>query len=160
MKQIIIILVLLFLGYFFLQTFFRVMRNVNTMAHVLTCENELKDIWQHIDQYREDWDGTFPQSLSQIYTQDEIPKCFGSSQEYCYLALVEKRIRPLCWDSETHCHKFDHKPYKRNVLFSDGHIESLYEKDFFKTRSADCDDGLDARRNGGRRKAQHPRHLR
>jgi hypothetical protein len=132
MKKIIFIIVVIAFAYLCLNIFFGALRNVNTMAWVLTCKNHLKDIWQSIEQYQEDWDGSFPQSLSQINTQNSIPKCPGDSWDYCYLAPSDKGIKPLCWDSQTHYHKFDHKPYKRNVLFSDGHIESLDEKDFFR----------------------------
>ena len=132
MKQIILVLFILLLGWFFLINSFKVLRNVNTMGWVLTCQNELKDVWQYIEQYQDDWDGSFPQSLSQIFSKDTLPCCTVGSRGYCYLAPIHNEIRPLCWDSETHCHKFDHKPYKRNILFSDGHVESFNEKDFFQ----------------------------
>ena len=134
MKKLIIACVVIIICYFFIQTFFGTLRNVNTMAWVITCENRLKNIWQCIKQYKEDWDGSFPQSLSQLalYTEDSLPECPGESSAYCYLAPSDRLIKPLCWDSKTHYHKFDKKPYKRNVLFTDGHIESLREKDFFQ----------------------------
>jgi prepilin-type processing-associated H-X9-DG protein len=137
MKKIIFILFLIIFICFFI--ILDSLSLINTTARVLGCVNNLKDIWQYIEQYKVDWDGSLPQSLSQLDFYGDLPRCPGDrekdetsrSWDYCYLAPSDKGIKPLCWDSETHHYKIK-KPYKRNVLFTDGHIESLDEKDFFR----------------------------
>ena len=127
--------------------------SINVHAHRLMCENTLKEIAHAIELYRADWDGVLPLSLLELnpYVEEKyrgfgpkgIPRCPGDrgedetsdSWDYVYQpSLSNIAVRPICWDSKPHHSKGIVLPdvVRWNVLYSDGHIETLNDRKFFK----------------------------
>ena len=126
--------------------------SINAHAHRLMCENTLKAIARAIELYEADFDGALPPSLLELnpYVEKKYrrsgPKgirCPGDrgenetsdSWDYVYQpSLSNIAVRPVCWDSKPHHSKGIVLPdvVRWNVLYSDGHIETLNHRKFFK----------------------------
>ena len=126
----------------------------NTIGRLLVCENTLKEIARAIELYRADFNGALPPSLLELkpyiekrylHGEQGLPRCVGNRNEdetsdtweYCYYPSSSKEISPICWDSQPHRMKslLGSDIYLWNVLYSDGHVERLHEKEFFRELS-------------------------
>jgi len=138
----------------FLFLFLSALVKSNTLGRLLVCEDTLKVIFHAIELYRADFNGDQPPSLWELkpyiekrylHGEQGLPRCVGNRNEdetsdtweYCYCPSLSKEIRPICWDSQPHCLKSLLGPdiYIWNVLYSDGRVERLHEREFFRELS-------------------------
>lgn len=138
----------------FLFLFLSALVKSNTLGRLLVCEDTLKVIFHAIELYRADFNGDQPPSLLELkpyiekrylHGEQGLPGCVGNRNEdetsdtweYCYYPSLSKEIRPICWDSQPHCLKSLLGPdiYIWNVLYSDGRVERLHEREFFRELS-------------------------
>jgi hypothetical protein len=145
-KIISTLLVIIMILYFLLLSLGDVSQHVNTKARILLCENHLKIIAKAIILYQDDWNGQWPESFEAMkqYYEDPnyIPKCPGNrndqetsdSWDYYFYKPRIKGIVPVCWDSKPHRFREAFLPDRLvwNVLYSDGHVESLEQNEFLK----------------------------
>jgi hypothetical protein len=118
---------------------------LNDLIRSKQCLQTLRAIASAIEVYRADHGGSLPPSLLEvksciqgtyIHGPNGVPICVGNRNEkedgeyaqYIYDPVVSsERIRPICWDSKPHRMKLIILPdvLKWNVLYTDGHIETL-----------------------------------
>ena len=118
---------------------------------MLMCENTLKMIANAARLYQDEWEGQWPPSLLELgpYYEgkykpgpNKIPRCPGNgtltgdtgSSDYFYYLPTTGEIVPVCWDSKPHLCRGVLSPdtFSWNVLYSDGHIERLNERELFR----------------------------
>lgn len=125
---------------------------INTRGRLLVCENTLKAVACAIELYRADFNGALPPSLLELkpyiekrylHGEQGLPRCVGNRNEkegsntwsYVYdPALSNNHVRPICWDSKSHRikHLFLPDSLRWNILYSDGHVETLNDRKLFK----------------------------
>jgi len=120
--------------------------SANVYGKMLLCERNLNAIAKAIESYKAEFDSQWPESLEvmeKYYQYNRIPKCPGNRNEqetsdpwiYYYFKPLDEGIVPVCWDSKPHYNKrakFFPSIKQWNVLYSDGNVESLSEKDVFR----------------------------
>ena len=122
----------------------------NGFGSVLQCRRKLRDIAAAFDAYRNESEGDWPPRLRALvpYMRDVpspadwVPMCVGNRQGDCaygwpYVFRSDVKhtdVEPICWDSQPHRIKGAFFPdiYVRNVLFNDGHVETLSEGKFLR----------------------------
>jgi hypothetical protein len=115
----------------------------NAKAHILMCKKTLEETWRAFELYKKDFNGALPPSLFELrpYMKEAQPKCPGDREEdeksysrdyFYYNMLSSKEPRPICWDSKPHRIRSRLLPdaYIWNVLYTDGHVESLNRREF------------------------------
>ena len=122
-----------------------ILNSFNVYGRIFRCESKLKVISEAMNLYQADWDGQWPESLEAMkkyYPYNRIPVCPGNRNEqetndyqsYYYFKPKVEECVPVCWDSNPHYNirrNLIPDTKKWNVLFSDGHIEELNEKELF-----------------------------
>jgi len=147
--QYVLVFVLFMMGFMLIDFVFRIYATQGEFQ----CRRNLEKVANAIKLYQKDSNEVLPHSLAKLkpyygvlYRKDHdgIPICTGNRSEtedtsyawpYVYSSslLIDANAVPICWDSKSH--RIDlllRSPYfTRNVLFSDGHIETLSEQKFF-----------------------------
>jgi hypothetical protein len=153
-RRIIFRVILVFLVLFlciFLFTLINTPIIMNSYGSKLMCENTLKMIANAAKLYQDKKDGQWPPSLLELGPYYEgkykpgpnsIPKCPGggsltgdtADSDYIYYQPIANEVIPVCWDSKPHRTKGVLLPdtFSSNVLYSDGHIERLSERELFR----------------------------
>lgn len=144
------ILVAILILYFLLLFIEDAFNSSNISGRMLGCENQLKMIAKAMNLYRIEWDGQWPESLEAMkkyfVPPNRIPKCPGERNEdetsdyriYFYFKPKVEEVVPVCWDSKPHYNKkakLFPSIKKWNVLYSDGDIERLFERELLRELS-------------------------
>lgn len=96
-----------------------------------SCTIKLKNIGLEIATYRGSHNGDYPPSLEELSLSASLLQCPsepspGPEPDYVYAAPTDKNSH----DAMIACDIYPFHPRLRNVLFADGHVQSVSEEDF------------------------------